>query len=285
MNLQPVGLPVLSQNNLEVYISAVMRIPLLSEEEERCLAFRLRLEGDVDAAKVLVLSHLKVVVRLARDYAGYGLPLADLIQEGTVGLMKAVRRFDPTRGVRLFSFAIHWIRAEIHDFILRNWRLVRIATTKAQKKLFFNLRSMKKSDGIMSAREAQAIAQELGVKEKEVLAMEERFASPEVPLEGGDDDNAQGGPIAALPDPAQGPLEVLAQREEEVLEAEGLSKAMSVLDDRSREIIKARFLSERPATLVEIGDTYGISAERVRQIEKSALSKMKKSFPALTRVT
>jgi RNA polymerase sigma-32 factor len=263
--------------SLETYIQAVHRFPFLTREQETSLARRYRNEGDVDAARQLVVSHLRVVVALARGYLGYGLPQADLIQEGNIGLMKAVKRYDPERGVRLVSFAVHWIRAEIHEHILRNWRIVKVATTKAQRKLFFNLRSLKKSFGALGGTEAKAIAKQLGVKPEEVVEMETRLTGQDVALEplGGDDDEIRA-PIAYLAADDAEPSRILEHEETERLHSTGLREALAKLDGRSRRIVEARWLNEsEPATLHDLATEFGVSAERVRQIEAKALSKMK----------
>lgn len=272
------NLPVpVAVGNLESYIQAANRFPLLTEAEEIGLARKFRQDGDIEAARGLVLSHLRLVVSVARGYLGYGLPHADLIQEGNVGLMKAVKRYDPERGVRLVSFAIHWIKAEIHEYILRNWRLVKIATTKAQRKLFFNLRSLKQGLNTMSGDEVGAMAKHLGVKPEEVREMETRLTGRDVAMDGTiDDDGESFAPIAYLADPAEEPSEALANREMEHLQAEGLKQALAHLDARSRRIIERRWLAEGDtATLHELADEYGVSAERIRQIEAKAMQKMK----------
>jgi RNA polymerase sigma-32 factor len=263
--------------NLESYIQAANRFPLLTEAEEVDLARRFRQDDDIEAARGLVLSHLRLVVSVARGYLGYGLPHADLIQEGNVGLMKAVKRFDPERGVRLVSFAIHWIKAEIHEYILRNWRLVKIATTKAQRKLFFNLRSLKQGLNTMNGDEVDAMARQLGVKPEEVREMETRLTGRDIAMEGTvDDDGESFAPIAYLADPAEEPSEALANREMERLQDEGLKQALAHLDERSRRIIERRWLAEGDkATLHDLADEYGVSAERIRQIEAKAMQKMK----------
>jgi RNA polymerase sigma-32 factor len=268
--------------SLESYIQATKSFPVLSAEEEYRLARRLRDHNDLEAARTLVLSHLRVVVNIARGYAGYGLPQADLIQEGNVGLMKAVRRFDPDRGVRLVSFALHWIKAEIHEFILRNWRMVKIATTKAQRKLFFNLRSMKQSLGTLGPKEVEAIAKDLGVKPEEVVEMETRLDGGDVALEPLGDEEEQGfAPIAYLTDPDAEPGRQLEYKEGELLRERGLTQALASLDERSRRIIEARWLREdNTLTLQELAAEYGVSAERIRQIEAKALKKMKAAIVA-----
>ncbi len=269
--------------SLDQYIQSVNRIPLLTEKEESDLAHSFREKEDLEAARKLVLSHLRLVVAIARGYLGYGLPHADLIQEGNVGLMKAVKRFDPDRGVRLVSFAIHWIKAEIHEYIVKNWRLVKIATTKAQRKLFFNLRSMKSSSSTLQGEEVLAVAQQLGVKPEEVREMETRLSGQEMALEGGsDDDEERFAPIAYLADPHAEPSDVLARRQAARLQDEGLHDALSTLDERSRSIVCRRWLTEGDAaTLHELAAEYGVSAERIRQIEAKAMQKMRTQLAAL----
>jgi len=263
--------------SLESYVQAVGRFPMLTLEEEQRLARKFRAEADVDAARQLVLSHLRLVVAIARGYMGYGLPQADLIQEGNIGLMKAVKRFDPERGVRLVSFAIHWIRAEIHEFILRNWRLVKVATTKAQRKLFFNLRSMKPSLNALTSAEVRSVAKQLGVKPEEVSEMESRLAGQEIALEpAGDDDDTSYAPIAYLADRSPQPPELLEAKQDESARASGLEAALASLDPRSRRIVEARWLREKDsATLHDLAQEFKVSAERIRQIEVKALAKMK----------
>ncbi|MGL1833105.1 RNA polymerase sigma factor RpoH [Rhodocyclaceae bacterium SMB388] len=275
---QALSLPTPSAvGSIDQYIQTVNRIPLLTEREEQTLATRLQQDGDVGAARQLVMSHLRLVVAIARGYLGYGLPHADLIQEGNIGLMKAVKRFDPTRGVRLVSFAIHWIKAEIHEYIIRNWRLVKIATTKAQRKLFFNLRSMKTTTGTLKHDEVQAVAEQLGVKTEEVVEMETRLTGRDMPLEGGnDDEDERFAPIAYLPDPNAEPSVVLEQAENARLQEQGLHDALASLDERSRAIVSRRWLTEGDsATLHELAAEYGVSAERIRQIEAKAMQKMR----------
>lgn len=264
--------------SLESYVQTVNSFPLLTQEQEVDYGRRLRRDDDLDAARHLVLSHLRVVVAIARGYLGYGLPQADLIQEGNIGLMKAVKRFDPERGVRLVSFAVHWIRAEIHEYILRNWRIVRLATTKAQRKLFFNLRSLKQNLGTMGTEEVKAIADQLGVKTHEVVEMETRLGGQDIALEplGEDEDDNNFAPIAYLAAEDAEPARVIEQEETERLRGEGLEKAMASLDARSRRIVEARWLNEKEAaTLHDLAAEFGVSAERIRQIEAKALSKMK----------
>ncbi len=271
-----------SLGSLDHYIQAVNRFPLLTAEQEVALGRRLRNDDDLEAARELVLSHLRLVVAVSRQYLGYGLPQADLIQEGNVGLMKAVRRFDPERGVRLVSFALHWIRAEIHEYILRNWRLVKVATTKAQRKLFFNLRGMKKTAAALTPLEARAIAKELGVKPEEVVEMETRLSGRDIALDPQpDEEGGPAAPISWLSDHDDEPAQILERAETARNRAAGLSRALSKLDDRSRRIIEARWLREEdPATLQDLADEYGVSAERIRQIESKALKSMKAQIAA-----
>ncbi len=263
--------------SLDGYIHSVNRFPILSPERELELAWRFKRESDLEAARELVLSHLRVVVAIARGYHGYGLPQADLIQEGNIGLMKAVKRFDPERGFRLVSFAVHWNKAEIHEFILRNWRIVKIATTKAQRKLFFNLRSMKQGSGALGTTEATAVAKQLGVKPEEVFEMETRLTGQDVALEPhGDDEEDAYAPIAYLSNPELEPCRLLELDESERLREEGLERALEGLDARSRRIIEARWLTEEgSATLHDLAAEFGVSAERIRQIEQKAMQKMK----------
>jgi RNA polymerase sigma-32 factor len=273
------ALPVPSTvGSIDSYIQAVNRFPILSAEQELDYARRLRDEADLEAARQLVLSHLRLVVAVARGYLGYGLPHADLIQEGNIGLMKAVKRFDPERGVRLVSFAIHWIKAEIHEFILRNWRLVRIATTKAQRKLFFNLRSMKPGLAALTPSEVESVASQLRVKPEEVVEMETRLSGQEIALEPpADDEDDAYAPIAYLAsDPEAEPSKVLEADEGRRLQSEGLKAALDSLDPRSRRIIERRWLVEKDAaTLHELAGEFDVSAERIRQIEAKALAKMR----------
>jgi len=270
-----------SLGSLDHYIQAVNRFPLLTQEQETALGRRWKEHEDIDAARELVLSHLRLVVAVSRNYMGYGLPQADLIQEGNVGLMKAVRRFDPERGVRLVSFAIHWIKAEMHEYILRNWRLVKLATTKAQRKLFFNLRSMKGGMGALTRKEADYIARELGVKTEEVLEMEMRLGGNDVALDPTPGDEESVTPIAYLTDSEDEPVQILERAETARNRSMGLHRAMAKLDDRSRRIIEARWLKEEdPATLQELADEYGVSAERIRQIESKAIKTMRGQMAA-----
>jgi RNA polymerase sigma-32 factor len=268
----------------EAYVHAVNAIPMLTLEQELLYGRQLRDQNDVAAASSLVLSHLRLVVSVARNYMGYGLPQADLVQEGNIGLMKAVKRFDPERGVRLASFAIHWIKAEIHEYILRNWRLVKIATTKAQRKLFFNLRSMKTRSAALTPTEIAQMAKTLNVKESDVVEMEQRLQGGDVSLEPSTDDGDEfvAAPIAYLADSSEGPAELYEREETEGNASAGLAKALDSLDDRSRRIIRARWLAETdPMTLHELADEFGVSAERIRQIEAKAMQKMKKQMAEL----
>ena len=263
--------------SLDTYIQSVSRFAFLTQEQETGYARRFRDHADLDAARELVVSHLRVVVSIARGYMGYGLQQSDLIQEGNIGLMKAVKRFDPERGVRLVSFAVHWIRAEMHEYILRNWRIVKIATTKAQRKLFFNLRSMKPGLNTLGSDDVKLIAKQLGVKPEEVVEMETRLGGQDVALEprGTDDDDAYG-PITYLAAENAEPGLVIEQEQSARLRGEGLEKALGNLDARSRRIIEARWLVEKdPATLHDLADEFGVSAERIRQIESKAMEKMK----------
>ena len=267
----------LPTGSLEAYRQAVYSIPMLSADEERELANRYQREGDIEAAWKLVLPHLRFVVRVARGYSGYGLAEADLIQEGNIGLMKAVKRFDPSVGVRLVSFAVHWIRAEMHEHILRNWRIVKVATTKAQRKLFFNLRSLKSSLASLGAEEVKAVAGKLGVKPEEVVEMETRLTGKDIALEPtGDDEERAFAPISYLVAEDAEPGRILEHEETARLRSEGLERALSGLDPRSRRIIEARWLTEKEsATLHDLAAEFGVSAERIRQIEAKALAKMK----------
>ena len=268
--------------SLDAYIQAVGSVPSLTQEEERDLATRLREDGDLDAARQLVLAHLRFVVHIASGYQGYGLPMADLIQEGNVGLMKAVKRFDPSVGVRLVTFAVHWIRAEMHEFILRNWRLVKVATTKAQRKLFFNLRKLKKRLGWMSPDEQEAVADYLGVKREEVAEMEMRLAGHDIafdPPDSSSDDDTYS-PSQYLPSPDMDPAIELEEADAMERASEQLAEALEGLDERSRDIITARRLTEKKTTLQELAGRYGVSAERIRQIENIALKQLRASITA-----
>lgn len=272
-------------DSLDQYMRTIKAFPVLSAEEEFDYATRLKNNNDIEAAKALIVSHLRLVASIARGYSGYGLPQADLIQEGNIGLMKAVKRFDPTRGVRLVSFAMHWIKAEMHEYIVKNWRLVKIATTKAQRKLFFNLRSMKSGSGSLNPDEVAHIARELKVKPEEVLEMESRMNGHELSLEGNNDDDHDDtfSPIAYLEDQQPEPSEMLSAIEQEHLESTGLTNALNSLDERSRRIVEARWLKQDgSATLHDLADEFGVSAERIRQIEQKAMEKMKISLAANT---
>src|SRR4030081_199020 len=263
--------------SLDAYLDRVSRIPVLSREEEHAFAERFRSAGDLDAARQLVLSHLRFVVHIARGYSGYGLPIGDLIQEGNVGLMKAVKRFDPTLNARLLSFAVHWIRAEIHEYVLRNWRLVKIATTKAQRKLFFNLRRLKKNLTWLSAEETAAVARDLGVTVAEVTEMEKRLAARDLsfdPAPDADDEETYS-PAAYLPAPDADPAARVEEAESSDDSTDRLHGALSRLDERSRDIVQRRWIAEDKATLHQLADKYGVSAARIRQIESSALGKLR----------
>lgn len=268
--------------SLDAYIQAVNAIPMLDAEEERQWARELRNHNDLQAAQRLILSNLRFVVHVARGYMGYGLPLADLIQEGNIGLMKASKRFDPDVGVRLISFAVHWIRAEIHEFILRNWRIVKVATTKSQRKLFFNLRSSKKRLGWLNANEVQAVAEDLGVKPETVLQMERRLSGQDVPfnLTGSEDEDEGRSPEEYLAgEPTDDPARMVEKNDWESRRRNSLSHALSKLDERSRDIVARRWLQDDKKTgLQTLGDEYGISAERIRQLEKAALAKLRKAM-------
>ena len=267
-----------ASGSLESYIQTVKSFPILSQQEETEFARRFRQHEDLDAARQLIVSHLRVVVAIARGYMGYGLPQADLIQEGNIGLMKAVKRFDPERGVRLVSFAVHWIRAEMHEFILRNWRIVKIATTKAQRKLFFNLRSMKAGLNTLDSGEVRAMASQLGVKPEEVVEMETRLGGKDIALEplGSDEGDEVYAPIAYLTDTDAEPGRILEHEQTARLKGEGLQQALASLDARSRRIIEARWLREQDqATLHDLAAEFGVSAERIRQIEHKAMQKMR----------
>jgi RNA polymerase sigma-32 factor len=277
MSSATMNLPALSVASLENYVASVNRIPMLTPEREHELGVALKTRGDLAAASEMVMSHLRLVVSIARNYAGYGLPQSDLIQEGNIGLMKAVKRFDPDRGVRLVSFAVHWIKAEIHEYILKNWRIVKVATTKAQRKLFFNLRSMKPNFGTLSPAEVKEVARQLNVKETDVTEMEKRLTGQEISLEptDGDDENWVS-PIAYLQDNSVDPADRLSTLQKDVAATSGMELALASLDERSRRIIETRWLNEgEEKTLHELAAEYGVSAERIRQIEAKAMQKMK----------
>ena len=267
--------------NIDAYIQAAKRFPILTEEEEYRLATRLREHEDLDAARQLVLSHLRLVISIARGYLGYGLPHADLIQEGNIGLMKAVKRFDPSRGVRLVSFAMHWIKAEIHEYILKNWRLVKVATTKAQRKLFFNLRSMKPGSEALTPAQIADVAHQLSVKPEDVVEMETRLGGHDLALEANGEEDEAFAPIAYLEDTRSEPTRVLEARAHDHLQGEGLRAALESLDERSRRIVEARWLSDDAATLHDLADEFGVSAERIRQIEVKAMQKMRATLAPL----
>jgi RNA polymerase sigma-32 factor len=265
--------------SFDAYVDAVSRIPVLSREEEHALATRLRNSDDLEAARQLVLSHLRFVLHIARGYSGYGLPMGDLVQEGNIGLMKAVKRFDPTVGVRLVSFAVHWIRAEIHEYVLRNWRLVKIATTKAQRKLFFNLRKYKRNLGWLTAEETSAVARDLGVSEHDVTEMERRLSSRDVsydPAPDASDEDDVYSPAAYLPAPDADPAIAVERAEWDDDVTDKVADAIAQLDERSQAILRARWVDEHKATLHDLADRFGVSAERIRQIEANAIKKLKK---------
>jgi RNA polymerase sigma-32 factor len=269
--------------DLEAYVQTVSAFPVLSPEEERALAERFYYENDLDAARELVLCHLRFVVHLARSYRGYGLAQADLIQEGNVGLMKAVKRFNPEVGVRLVSFAVHWIKAEMHEFILRNWRIVKVATTKAQRKLFFNLRGSKKRLAWLTREETRAVAEELGVSEQEVTRMEGRLAASDVTFEmpaDADDDDAIAAPVHFLASSEPDPADLVSEQSWQAESSEKLGQALFDLDERSRDVIQRRWLADDKTTLQDLADEYGVSAERIRQIEKNAMKKLKLALTA-----
>jgi len=272
---QPELLLTARLGSLDHYIHAANSIPMLTAEEEHDLAVKLRDSDDLDAARRLVLAHLRFVVHVARGYAGYGLQLGDLIQEGNVGLMKAVKRFDPNVGVRLVSFAVHWIRAEIHEFVLRNWRLVKVATTKAQRKLFFNLRKAKKHLGWLSHDEAEAVAKDLGVTAREVNEMEQRLSSYDVSFDPDPTDDEDFAPAAYLPSPNSDPAKAVEREDWDTDAHERLDAALAKLDARSREILKRRWLTDDKSTLHELAAEYNVSAERIRQIEANAITKLR----------
>jgi RNA polymerase sigma-32 factor len=274
----------LPAGSLETYIHSVNHIPMLSAEQERLLAIRFRETNDLDAARQLVLSHLRFVVRVARSYSGYGLPQADLIQEGNIGLMKAVKRFDPEIGVRLVSFAVHWIRAEMHEYILRNWRIVKVATTKAQRKLFFNLRSAKKRLGWMNNEEINAVAEDLGVKPKDVLEMEKRMSARDAAFDGSPGADLEEyetyAPVGFLEDHRPGPEDEIEDLQHNDMLQQNLLQALDSLDDRNKAIIQRRWLDDDKATLQELAAEFDVSAERIRQLEQNAMKKLKQSMAA-----
>lgn len=284
LTLAPTSMLPGQLGNIDAYIQAVNRIPMLTAEQERRFATEYRLHNNLDAARQLVLSHLRLVVSIARNYLGYGLPHADLIQEGNIGLMKAVKRFDPEQNVRLVSYAIHWIKAEIHEYILRNWRMVKVATTKAQRKLFFNLRSHKQGLQAFSPDEIEGLAKELNVKREEVTEMETRLSGGDIALEGHVEDGEESyAPIAYLADAHSEPTAVLAARQRDKLQTDGIAEALDSLDARSRRIIEARWLNvdddgSGGSTLHELAAEFGVSAERIRQIEASAMKKMRNAL-------
>lgn len=273
----------LPQGSIDAYLQQVNQFPILTAEEETSLARRLRDDNDLEAARQLIISHLRFVAHVARGYVGYGLPQADLIQEGNIGLMKAVKRFDPEQGVRLISFAVHWIRAEIHEYILRNWKIVKIATTKAQRKLFFNLRKSKKRLGWFTHEEVLAVANQLGVSPESVREMEARLANADMPFENhsdSDDDNDHLSPAAYLEDKNADPAKSLEQSDWDSHSVNKLGLALEKLDERSRDILQKRWLAEDKITLQELADQYQVSAERIRQLEKNAMSKLKDALVA-----
>ena len=280
---QTLAIP-LPTGNLDQYIHAAFSVPVLSAEKERSLAVRLQTEGDLEAARELVMSHLRFVIRIARGYSGYGLALGDLVQEGNIGLMKAVKRFDPDAGVRLVSYAVHWVRAEMHEFILRNWRIVKVATTKAQRKLFFNLRSKKQRLGWLNQDEVNGIADDLGVKPEVVLEMESRLSGQDIgyDLTAADDDEESHhfAPAAYLTDESNDPALSIEQDDWNATSSGQLSTALDKLDERSRTILESRWLADKKSTLHELAARFDVSAERIRQLEKSALGKLKKTMLA-----
>ncbi|GLQ74657.1 RNA polymerase sigma factor RpoH [Vibrio sp. vnigr-6D03] len=279
MTKQAYSMALVTQDSLDSYIRSVNSYPMLTAEEERGLAERLHYKGEIDAAKGLILSHLRFVVHVARGYSGYGLPMADLVQEGNIGLMKAVKRFNPEVGVRLVSFAVHWIKAEIHEYVLRNWRIVKIATTKAQRKLFFNLRKSKKRLGWFNNGEVETVARELGVEPSEVREMESRLAAQdaafELPAEDDDSAAAYSAPVLYLEDKQSDVAENVEADNWETHTNNRLSHALATLDERSQFIVRSRWLDDQKSTLQELADKYGVSAERIRQLEKNAMKKLK----------
>ena len=270
-------------HDLDAYIRAANTVPVLGVEEERQLAERLYFKDDLDAARSLVLAHLRFVVHIARSYTGYGLPLADLIQEGNVGLMKAVKRFDPTKGVRLVSFAVHWIKAEIHEYVIKNWRIVKVATTKAQRKLFFNLRGQKKRLARLTLEEAQRVADDLGVTAEQVKEMEGRLGAYDASFDGptsDDEDNTIPSPAAYLRSDSSDPADLIAEQDHQERSSRQLGSAIMALDERSRDILERRWLADQKSTLQELADEYGVSAERIRQLENNALKKLRNAMAA-----
>ena len=270
-------------NDLDAYMRAVNAVPVLSADDEQRLAEQLYYDQDLDAARNLVLAHLRFVVHIARSYTGYGLPLGDLVQEGNVGLMKAVKRFDPTKGVRLVSFAVHWIKAEIHEYVIKNWRIVKVATTKAQRKLFFNLRGQKKRLGRLTLEEAQRVADDLGVTAEQGKEMEGRLGAYDASFDGptnDDDDNAVVSPAAYLHSDNSDPADLIAEQDQQQRETRQLGSALMALDDRSRDILERRWLADQKSTLQELADEYGVSAERIRQLENNAIKKLRNAIAA-----
>jgi RNA polymerase sigma-32 factor len=275
-------LPI-SSGSLDQYIQNAQAFPMLTAEEEREYGYRLSEHGDLEAAQKLIMSHLRFVIRIARGYRGYGLPMADLVQEGNVGLMKAVKRFSPDHNVRLVSFAVHWIRAEIHEYVLKNWRIVKVATTKAQRKLFFNLRSAKKRLGWFSQEEVEGVAKDLGVKPETVLEMESRLSNYDMAFDAtsDDDDDALVAPSSYLASPTYNPEQQLESSDWQQQRSDALSESLQVLDDRSRDILMSRWMDdEKKATLHELAAKYGVSAERIRQLEKNAMKKIRQQLEA-----
>ena len=270
-------------NDLDAYMRAVNAVPVLSAEEEQRLGERLYYDQDLDAARSLVLSHLRFVAHIARSYTGYGLPLGDLVQEGNVGLMKAVKRFDPTKGVRLVSFAVHWIKAEIHEYVIKNWRIVKVATTKAQRKLFFNLRGQKKRLGRLTTEEAQRVADDLGVTATQVKEMEGRLGAFDASFDGptsDDEDSPIPSPAAYLHSDNSDPADLVAAEDDQQRSSRQLGSAIMTLDERSRDILERRWLADQKSTLQELADEYGVSAERIRQLENNALKKLRNAIAA-----
>ncbi len=276
----PYPMTLVTQDSLDSYIRSVNTYPMLTAEEERSLAERLHYHGEIEAAKSLILSHLRFVVHIARGYSGYGLPMADLVQEGNIGLMKAVKRFNPEVGVRLVSFAVHWIKAEIHEYVLKNWRIVKIATTKAQRKLFFNLRKSKKRLGWFNNGEVETVARELGVDPSEVREMESRLAAQDATFEltsDDDDTGASSAPVLYLEDKASDVAENIEAENWETHTNQRLASAIAGLDERSQHIVRSRWLDDDKTTLQDLADMYGVSAERIRQLEKNAMKKLKEA--------